>query len=431
MVAQRCLHQSVKNENRILSQLLIWFCVVVVATMFVRGFGMKSLGDEQWGGAVYLHIYITAGFFLVSNWIRLDERQCRIMLILYWAGGLLPAVSEGLYLLSRGAIYHQFYFVRPEGSSLRGSMEVLYAGGGLLRFQSAKEVIPLFALALAFYPLRGRGAFVVGAAAVVALFAAGISGHRGAVLYLALFVPTLMLLSSPRSAPKALTLAAGSFGIMILLLSVCTKFLPLPFQRAVSWIPFVSVTPEARWSADVTVTWRLDLWERALDMLNQYWLIGRGVTFDAPLLGSAWASGSQSVEYAIITHNYHNGPITLWVDLGIFGLLIGTMFLVYAAIRHVRLTLRTWEGEFLARAHRVLLAGYLVSLFRFYVIHGDIKLRLIELIVTVTTLEALSRATGGPRAPSLEHASASLDKNALARSLDQEMKPGFSAEIPD
>jgi hypothetical protein len=391
LVASRAMRPPVYRSGRLTRAMAYGYTAVILVTMYVRGFGIKAFGGESWGGASYIQLLITLGFFLLSESVIISQKQWRLALALYFAASLLPSIAEITFLLSKGQSYWMYYFIRPDGISALGNLNVMLGGRGVLRFQISKYIAMIFVMCLALFPFRGKYRFWIAVSCLIAFGFAGLSGHRTMVLYLLLLMPLLMFFTTRRVPVRLLLTYGMGLAFLILALHMFGSHLPIAFQRAFSWVPFADISVTARESAVGTTRWRFEVWKQVLTYLPDSWLVGRGLIFDSYEYYSAARSSQATIEWAVITHNYHNGPLSLLIDLGIFGFIFGSGILFSTLSRHLRLLKTPWANETLTRYHRVLLASFCVDVFRFYAVHGDAASSFIDFLVQISLLECLYR----------------------------------------
>jgi len=374
---------------------VIGFLVTVLVTMFVRGFGLRSTGSSLWGGAFYVHLIIALLFYLLSNQIILTEKQWRRVIFFFFSMAILPVVAEWVFLLSKGQVFALYYFIKPEGWSARSNVGIISGTkSGILRFQVSKYIAMLLPLSLAVFPFRGRSRILIAVSFLIACLFAGLSGHRSSVVYLLLFIPTVIFFRTRKFPFRLLLFYAIGLATVIGFLAVAGRMLPLSMQRTVSWVPFADISMEARHSAFVTTAWRFELWKQLLDLAPDHWLVGRGLTFDPSQLWMLTFSRQRDTDWAIISHNYHSGPLSLLIDFGGAGLICGSGIMIGGAFRHYRLLASHWNSAVLQRFHSVILASFCVDVFRFYLVVGDAVGSMVAFLVYLTILEGLFRADG-------------------------------------
>jgi hypothetical protein len=169
--------------------------------------------------------------------------------------------------------------------------------------------------------------------------------------------------------------------------------LPLSVQRSLSILPFIKVAPAASWNAQVTSEWRLQMWQLLLPQVPKFFWVGKGFAVDPVemyLMQESVDRGlAQSYEFAITTGNYHNGPLSIVLTFGIWGILAFGWF-CWAGIRILYLNWRHGPPE-LRSCNTLLLSYFLAKLlffsFFFGAIEGD--------LVTFTSVLGLSISING------------------------------------
>jgi hypothetical protein len=162
---------------------------------------------------------------------------------------------------------------------------------------------------------------------VVAFGLLGLSGFRSRLLsQLVLTAAFYYFLSPNRRAYIIKAILAGC--CLWLAVIMVAPALPLGLQRAVSFVPGVSVSAVQALNAEHSTEWRFVIWKECLDHVPEYWLIGRGIAFNVwetvTELG-AYDIQQKSQWFMFLTHSYHSGPITLLIDFGVPGLVVMLM----------------------------------------------------------------------------------------------------------
>jgi O-antigen ligase len=110
--------------------------------------------------------------------------------------------------------------------------------------------------------------------------------------------------------------------------------LPWVVQRTISFLP-AKVDPIARESAEGSTEWRLEIWKQALPQVPKYLLIGKGYSMDPNELYLADQSGRQlsgDHEAILLNGDYHSGPLSVIIPLGIFGTIGFISFLIASGV---------------------------------------------------------------------------------------------------
>jgi O-antigen ligase len=127
-----------------------------------------------------------------------------------------------------------------------------------------------------------------------------------------LFLPTIFML-----------LAAGGG------LALFAPRLPLPIQRTLSVLPLIKTDPMVRMDAEASTGWRLEMWQEVIPQIPQYLLLGKGYAFSAIEQAQIGRDSMGSFE---LVGEYHNGPLSVIVPFGMFGV-IAFVWLLIAGVR--------------------------------------------------------------------------------------------------
>jgi hypothetical protein len=243
----------------------------------------------------------------------------------------------------------------------------------------------------------------------LALFGGMLSGFRSFVVLSGLTFAILFYLEGlhrTRYAP-ALLGAVLLGGVVVL---PQAEKLPMMVQRSISFLPgnfhFV-----ARESAVATMDWRVGMWNDLLPEVPKRLFLGRGWSFDAHDFYTAVETGVAGDPLAgtILVGNFHNGPLSVVIPLGLLGVLAFGWFLAAG----LRVLHRNWKfgSPALRRVNALLLAAFaartLFFLFCFGSLHSD--------MAVFVGLLGLSVALNGARA-----SLAQADQPAAGLDLDTE-----------
>lgn len=374
----------------------IWvlaLAALIVITASVRGFGLRALGGESWGGFSYISMLLACFFFLASSRMQLPEKIWRRTIVWMCLLSLLPTLAQAVYAYSGGALHHMFYFIVPEYQVLE-FMQQREQGSQLARLQQANVTSQYFfmlGLLLLHNRKNLRWAMLFFISAVIL---AGISGNRIAVIFNVFFTLVFLLTNRRLTLPQILFhpgMIAGGFAVFVL--SLFASHLPMTFQRILSLIPFANISWEAKLAASSTISWRLEVWEAALRQVPDYLLIGKGFAFSAQdiMTISARTMYMNDIDYVLASRNYHNGMLHTLLDLGLPGLLISLGFIVSVAVRHWGLLNRTWHRPTLKHFHHVFYAVFITTVLTYFVLAGGVT-HLNLLFFWTIILEGMVRA---------------------------------------
>jgi O-antigen ligase len=215
-----------------------------------------------------------------------------------------------------------------------------------------------------------------------------VSGFRLMTASIFLIAALTLFFQKGFTAPRMVILAiAGCIGLASIYLFA--THLPLSAQRAVSWLPYIEVNASASADATGTVDWRLRLWREAFRDLPQYWLIGKGFSYDKVKFISAMLS-NDDLKWALLTGSYHNGWLSMLLCTGIVGTILCLAVMGGSVRRHWKRQFSPWHNPQLQRYHGVFLAGLIANVGIFLVIYGDVHVSFPGIFFHLAVLESLS-----------------------------------------
>jgi len=320
------------------SRPLIFLAIVILVTMkLTGGFGFAVFGSEMYGGKRYILVLSAiVGYFAMSAH-QVAPRHALLLVMLFFAGAISNAIGEAAPFLPTSAYF--IYLLFPvSGTAYDAITSGALGGSGLLSRLSGLApacagvcwaMMARFGIRELFNARRlNRLALFL---AVVMIGTLG--GFRSAVIMLVLtfcLVFYLEGLMRSRLMPLFFLLVAlvGSFLIGF------SDRLPLTMQRSLSFLP-LRIDPIARSNAEASTEWRLKVWREVLPEIPQHLILGKGLGFSAAEQAAAAiderARGG-TTESTEVVGDYHNGPLSLILPFGIFGV-IGFVWFLAASIR--------------------------------------------------------------------------------------------------
>jgi O-antigen ligase len=205
---------------------------------------------------------------------------------------------------------------------------------------------------------------------VVAIAASLYGGFRSAIPFYLLALAVLFYVEGPaRSRLLPALILAGILGAAIAL-PFATK-LPLSVQRSISFLPFVEVEPIAAQDAEFSTQWRWDMWREVWPEVPQHLLLGKGYSLNGQqmeMLLSGMTRGLNPAAGAILAGDYHSGPLSVVIPLGIFGV-VGVLWFFWAAIKVLYQNYKFSDTEN-QRINRFLFAYFIVKVIFFFAVFG-------------------------------------------------------------
>ncbi len=357
-----------------LQRVLLFYSGWIIFIGSYRGFGFMALGSSKIGGFNYLHLLLAASLVITLPRIGISLGMWKPIFLLM--GILAPFTLIADILVTQGFAFEVIRLFVQTSSEI-GSMVQESASGGadsLNRLWAAGPAATGMLISLlCLVPARKFFSFtgVPWLALYVGIFTLSLlSGFR--LITASLLVITALAfffqkeISIPRIAFLACVGGSGLVGIY-----ACSRELPNSIQRAVSWLPGISVNNAALGDATATVDWRLNVWKEATNYIPDYWLIGKGFSFETRDLMAA-LSDPTGIDWALTVGSYHNGWLSMILCTGILGAILGIIILIFTTLQHWRRQFAPWRSTQLRRYHGILLAAQITQVFTFFTIYGDV-----------------------------------------------------------
>ena len=207
---------------------------------------------------------------------------------------------------------------------------------------------------------------------VFLFYAAAFGGFRSIAIYMMLAFAILFCLEGLwRTRLMAVTAVILFLGGA--LLAGFVDKLPYSVQRSLSFLP-LEVDPEVKMSADTSTEWRVEMWREAVKQVPDYLFKGKGYTTTADEMYmvnfSMLAGHSRNWEWALLSGDYHNGPLSLIIPFGIYGLL-AFLWLIVVGVRFLYRAYRDGPPE-LRTINALLFACFLARSIFFLTVYGAI-----------------------------------------------------------
>lgn len=364
---------QVIHENRWLYVGMLGYCAVLMATMMYRGVGLRILGSGQMGGRFYFQQMTCVIFPFLFVMYRLDEKTLYRLFVIQMILTFTYFVSDFAFSFAPEGLFFVLQFFELPGDAV--NFEYQSARMGIRRFQSLYVVgSGMFFLLLLRYNMReflGKKALILIPAAMGTIMLGMLSGHRFLVMVV------LGVLAFCAVAQKFFDLKNT---ILLMVASVSFVFFtyayvehaPLSVQRAASVLPGIHVDPQARQDGDATLETRRQLRRLGVDMMPQYFWMGRG--FGLEMNDYSWQWDPSTVTMHANSGRFFNGFIGLMVNTGIPGTFFMGLFLLagtvvaYKILKHIR---RHGCDDNFSRMCTVLGGMWVAYVFGFTFLHGD------------------------------------------------------------
>lgn len=331
------LSRSVSYRHRIFHvpaitrPLLALVLVVLITASATGGFGVRVLGSASYGGRGYFYILAAAvGYFALGS-KRINPSQQRLYIGLFFLSGITGLLPNLVY--SGGASFWWLLRFLPTTFITEQIQADYTLSTSIWRIAGLVVAAPaLFYWVLASYGIRGLFVwrqpwrmllFILAWAACLA------SGFRS-VLVLFGFVFLIQFFLEGLHRTRLLPVLVGAFTLIAALTLANIKSMPLVVQRSVSFLP-IEVDPVARASAKQSTEWRIEMWLSVLPEVPRHLLLGKGYSINPNDLQMSMESYSRglgaSYQTAVTAGDYHNGPLSILIPFGLWGVFAFVWFL--------------------------------------------------------------------------------------------------------
>jgi O-antigen ligase len=307
-----------------LNRAVVVMIAVVCATAFFRGgLGLRSLGSETFGAKNYISILgAMLGYFaLISQ--RIPANRAPFYVSLFFLSSLTALVPNLAFL--GGPKLYFLYILFPAFLAQEQASSAFSTGTDFTRFTGLTFAsIGFYCWIYSKYGLRGLFEWSKpwrAALFLLAVLACVLTGFRSFLL-LFLITTTLLFLAEGLFRPRVL-LPLGTILLVVAGVTIPNASkLPGVVQRSLSFLP-IDINPAIRQSAAVSSEWRLKMWNEVWQQIPDYLLLGKGYAINPGELQFAEENTrrgySPDYAWALVTGEYHNGPLSVFISLGIWG----------------------------------------------------------------------------------------------------------------
>ncbi len=376
--------------------------VVLMTAKVTGGFGLRSLGGGTYGGKKYFYVWGAILAYFALSWVRVPLTRAAVSVYGYLLSGLTSVLSNLVYIAGPAAWV--FYSFIPVDMALHQIFEDYAGGPGGERFTrlggvaaAAQSLVPFLMLRFGIRGLLDFGRPWRLAALVAVVFLGALGGFRSNLVFIGLlFAVQFALEGLVRTRLFPALVLTGVLGFAALF--PLARHLPMSVQRSLSIVPLLPVSPAARWDAEQSSLWRLEMWSMVTPDIPRYFWLGKGFTasatdyyFTQELVRRGKLSDQ---ELMILAGDYHNGPLSLLIPFGIWGVLA----FIWFAAASIRLLYRNYcYGDPRIRLiNTFLFAYFLAKLVYFLGVFGAIHLDLLTFVGIVGLSVCLN---GGLRRP--------------------------------
>jgi len=313
---------------QVTTPLFLLALVVLLTSGLTGGIGLRTFGSEVYGGKKYVFLLASiAAYFALTAW-QIPAAKGKFYVGLFFLGSVFGFVSD-LYPFFPSWLEFTAWFFPPTGYV---STETL--ANGVARFPGiATAGEALFFLMIMRYGLRGI--FLSGKLwrpVLLTLFFSTVfvGGFRSMIL-LSIIVCIVQFFLEGLHRTRLMPLFVGVGMLCAVLLIPFASKLPFTFQRALAFLP-LDISTAARFDAQQSSQWRIDIWEALLPQVPQYFWLGKGYAIhqeDYQMMGldTSFRAIDASDRGLALAGDYHNGPLSVILPFGVWGGLAFLWFL--------------------------------------------------------------------------------------------------------
>jgi len=336
-------HKRLLGDASVTWSLLALALVVVFTMKMTAGVGLRSVGASVYGGRKYIFILSAIVAYFALSTQAIPQLKVRAYAGAWCLGGISPVFSHIIYAIGPGVWFLYGFF--QADYAVAQALEDLYSIGGvkigrLTGFGPAG--LAIFCFLLMRFGLRGildwrkpwRLCVVLAAVAVSLL-----GGFRSiSVLFVAVAVVQFWLEGLHKTRLLPGLLVGGS--LLLVAIAPFARQLPLPVQRCMTVLPFMDLDPMVSSDTRASTDWRVRMWEVVLPDIPKYLWVGKGCTANATdffLANESMKRGlTKDFDVAMISGDYHSGPLSVIIPFGLPGVLAFIWFLIAAGRALVR-----------------------------------------------------------------------------------------------
>jgi hypothetical protein len=378
--------------------LVIFALITFITSQLTGGVGLNSIGSEVFGGKRYIYQWAAiAGFFALSS-LPIDPSKRQFLAAGFYLSSITAVVSNVAFMLGEN-FYFLFLLFPVEWAITQVASETM-VGGGFSRIGGLSPAsLGVVCFFLVRYGIRGTFDLRKPWRAIIftATVAAGLFSGFRVTLVLTVLLFAVQFITEGLHRTKYLLV--GVMGTVLLAVTVIpfADRLPTSVQRCLTILP-IELDAAAVENARTSTDWRLEMWRAVLPDVPQYLWLGKGYALDPKDLYFAQSHISRRVdagyESSMVAGDYHNGPLTLIIPFGIWGVLAFAAFAI-ASIRVLWRNFKYGDPE-IANINRFNLTAFVVHLIFFLVVFGAFYIDLARFVGIVGLSIAMNRGVASP-----------------------------------
>jgi hypothetical protein len=399
--------------------LVVLTLVTMVTAHFTGGVGIRAIGSEVFGGKRYVFEWAAvAGFFAISA-IPIAPEKRQFLAAGFFLSSVTAAVGNVAFMLGE-RFYFLFLLFPVEWAIAQFAAETAHG------FSRVAGLSPAGIAAASFFLLRYgiRGTFNLrypwrATFFTISIIAGLFSGFRVTIVLIGLLM-IVQFLAEGLHKTRYLWITGVLVTLVAVLVLPFANRLPLSVQRCLTIFPLDldrTAIENARGSTD----WRIQMWRAVLPDVPKYFWFGKGYALDPKDLYFSQVHISRRLDAAyegsMVAGDYHNGPLSIIIPFGIWGVLAFAWFLI-ASLRLLWRNFKYGDPNIL-NINRFLFVAFIVQTVFFIAVFGAFYVDLARFVGIVALSIAMNHGVAGPvTAPAL-----------VPEPVDPEPEPTFGGRL--
>ncbi len=365
---------------------MTWPLICMLGVVFMTaklngGIGLHAFGSEVYGGKKYVLLGMGILSYFAFTAQRIPPERVNLYVALLLLGGILKLIGD-FYPITPSFLHFIFLLFPPNNVS-----NEVFEMGRTRMIGVASAALAFIYWLMAKYGLRGivlsnklwrPVAFAVASMMIL------MGGFRLLIIaYLVVCGLLFFMDGLHRTRALLVVTLVGMLGV-VSIIPLAPK-LPYTFQRTLAFLP-LNLSLEARASAQSSSEWRVNLWKSLLPQVPSHLLLGKGYAITAEDFQSmgqdtAFHAMDPSQEGLSLSGDYHNGPLSVVIPFGIWGVIV-TLWFMFAGLRVIYCNFRHGDGS-LRTINTFLWVYYIFCSFRFLFLFGGLTSDMIILASTI------------------------------------------------
>ncbi len=389
---QKAMKTEPRKKNEPSRVWIILFLLNMLLIIAVRGFGLTILGSAAYGGKKYIILLVVFLFFFAAPKISISEKHVNYLFFGGLVATLLPVLAQVSLFMSGGATqaWAAFFSI-----SWRDVEQAMIMGGesGDVRWSMLRHFGAMIITVSLVWPPLWKRKILAWILIGLAVYLTMLSGFRSRIVEAGALIFIWLIVTAKNKMRRFMVLLfLGLIGWGVALAII--PLLPFHGQRALSFLPLAAeriTDPMAIKEAQDSIDFRVEIWGIAWENIHEYLFIGRGLLLQVAEWAWLQRGAYGTPEFFYAGHAYHSGPLSLLIDFGIFGFVVGTGFLLSLCVEAWRGVRKYCSGktDLLSRYYTFMAIFLSYRVFAFYFIYGNVTKNFPEMIMTAVLLKVL------------------------------------------